>query len=193
VELFWAALRESGVDARALASSRVAAVGPATAASLLDHGIAVDVTPARFVAEGVLESLAVRGDVAASRVLYVAAEGARDVLPNGLTAMGARVDVVPIYRSVPDAHGTETIRVFAQEATERTLAAFTSASAVRAFADAAGDGKGRVAAASIGPATTAAARDAGLTVCVEAKRSTIPSLVEAIVAYGVSRTNESAR
>ena len=193
VELFWAALRDSGLDARALSALRVAAVGPATAASLLDHGIAVDVTPERFIAEGVLDSLAVRGDVAGTRVLYVAAEGARDVLPNGLTGMGARVDVVPIYRSVPDAPGTETIRVFAQGATERTLAAFTSASAVRAFAEAAGEGRGRVAAASIGPATTAAAREAGLTVCVEAERSTIPSLVEAIVAYGVSRTNESAR
>jgi uroporphyrinogen III methyltransferase/synthase len=193
VELFWAALRDSGLDARALAASRVAAVGPATAASLLDHGIAVDVTPERFVAEGVLESLAVRSDVAGTRVLYVAAEGARDVLPNGLITMGARVDVAPIYRSVPDATGTETIRAFAQEATERTLAAFTSASAVRVFADAVGDSRGRVAAASIGPATTAAARDAGLTVRVEAKQSTIPSLVEAIVAYGVTRSNESAR
>jgi len=192
VELFWGALRDLGLDARSLAGLRVAAVGPATAASLLERGIAVDVTPERFVAEGVLEALA-RDDVAGTRVLYVAADGARDVLPNGLTEMGARVDVVPIYRSVPDGPGTETIRVFTREATERALAAFTSASAVRAFADAAGDGKGRVAAASIGPATTAAAREAGLTVCVEAKRSTIPSLVEAIVAYGVSRTNESGR
>jgi len=193
VELFWAALREMGLDARALAAVRVAAVGPATAAALLDHGIAVDVTPERFVAEGVLEAVAARDDVAGSRVLYVAADGARDVLPNGLTTMGARVDVAPIYRSVPDAAGGDAIRAFAREATDRTLAAFTSASAVRAFADAAGDARGRVAAASIGPATTAAAREAGLTVCVEAARSTIPSLLDAIVAYGMSRANENAR
>ena len=103
------------------------------------------------------------------------------------------MDVAPIYRSVPDAGGGEAIRSFVRGATDRTLAAFTSASAVRTFADAAGEAKGRVKAASIGPATTAAAREAGLTVCAEAERSTIPSLVEAIVAYGVSRTNESAR
>jgi uroporphyrinogen III methyltransferase/synthase len=193
VELFWAALRDAGLDARALAGLRVAAVGPATATSLLEGGIAVDVTPERFVAEGVLEALAKRDDVAGRRVLYVAAEGARDVLPNGLTAMGARVDVVPLYRSVPNEPGAETIRAFAADATDRSLAAFTSASAVRAFADAARETKGRIAAASIGPATTAAAREAGLTVCVEAKQATIPSLVEAIVAYGMSRTNEHAR
>ena len=193
VELFWAALRDGGLDARALAALRVAAVGPATAASLLDRGLAVDVTPERFVAEGVLEALAKRDDVAGRRVLYVAAEGARDVLPNGLTAMGARVDVAPLYRSVPSESGAEAIRAFASEATDRSLAAFTSASAVRAFADAAGDAKRGIAAASIGPATTAAAREEGLTLCAEAAQSTIPSLVEAIVAYGMSRTNEHAR
>lgn len=189
VALFWAALRDVGLDARALARLRVAAVGPATAASLLEHGIAVDVTPERFVAEGVLEALAARDDVVGARVLYIAAAGARDVLPNGLTAMGARVDVAPIYRSAPDEAGVDIMRAFAQGATDRTLAAFTSASAVRAFVDAAGEAKSRVGAASIGPATTAAAREAGLTVCVEAARSTIPSLVQAIVAYGASRTN----
>jgi uroporphyrinogen III methyltransferase/synthase len=193
VELFWSALRDSGLDARALAGLRVAAVGPATAGSLLERGIAVDVTPERFVAEGVLEALASRDDVAGRRVLYVAAEGARDVLPNGLTAMGARVDVAPLYRSVSNESGAEAIRAFAAGANDRTLAAFTSASAVRAFAEAAGESGSRVAAASIGPATTAAAREAGMMVCVEAVQSTIASLVEAIVAYGMSRTNERAR
>ena len=193
VDLFWTALRHAGMDTRALAGLRVAAVGPATAASLLDRGLAVDVTPQRYVAEGVLEALAARDDVAGRRVLYVAAEGARDVLPNGLTAMGARVDVAPIYRSVPDIAGGDAIRAFADAATDHSLAAFTSASAVRTFAEAVGEAKDSVAAASIGPATTAAAREAGLTVCVEAEQATIPSLVQAIVAYGMSRTNEHAR
>ncbi len=193
VELFWAALRDVGLDTRALAALRVAAVGPATAASLLQRGIAVDLTPERFVAEGVLEALGDRDDVSGRRVLYVAAEGARDVLPNGLRAMGARVDVAPIYRSVADDSGRDAIRAFCGGATDRALAAFTSASAVRVFAEAAGEAKGRIAAASIGPATTAAAREAGMTVCVEATQSTIPSLVEAIVAYGVTRTNEHAQ
>ena len=35
---------------------KIAAVGPATAGALLEHGIAVDVIPERFVAEGLLES-----------------------------------------------------------------------------------------------------------------------------------------
>src|SRR5205085_6970176 len=85
VELFWGALRDLGLDTRSLAGLRVAAVGPATAASLLERGIMVDVTPERFVAEGVLEALARRDDIAGMRVLYVAADCERDDLPNGLT------------------------------------------------------------------------------------------------------------
>jgi uroporphyrinogen III methyltransferase/synthase len=194
VELFWSVLRDCGLDSRALAALRVAAVGPATAGALLEHGIAVDVTPERFVAEGVLDALAQRDDIRDARVLYIAAEGARDVLPNGLAALGARVDVVPIYRSVADEAGVEAMRAFVAAAGggERSLAAFTSASAVRAYVNAVGiDCARRVAVATIGPTTSAAAREAGLDVRVEAERSTIPALVEAIVAHGISSGSEA--
>ena len=185
VEIFWAALRARALDARALAALRVAAVGPATASALLERGIAVDVTPERFVAEGVLEALAAQESLAGRRFLYIAAEGARDVLPNGLAALGARVDVVVAYRSTPDSAGCEAMRAFAARADDRAVAAFTSASAVRAFADAVGDAGRRVQAASIGPATSAAAREAGLEVRVEAEQSTIPAMVRAIEAYAI--------
>jgi uroporphyrinogen-III synthase len=169
-------------------------VGPATADALLAHGISVDVTPERFVAEGVLEVLARRDDVHGSRVLYVAAEGARDVLPNGLTTLGARVDVVPIYRSVPDDDAADAMRAFSSEAGERSLVAFTSASAVRAYVDGVGrDLAARVPVASIGPSTSAAAREAGLDVRVEAAQSTIPALVDAIVAHGTSQAGNRLR
>ncbi|HEX4467989.1 MAG TPA: uroporphyrinogen-III C-methyltransferase [Gemmatimonadaceae bacterium] len=193
VERFWKVLFDCGLDARSLAGLRVVAVGPATADELLAHGIAVDVTPERFVAEGVLEALAQRRDIHGARVLYVAAEGARDVLPNGLTELGARVDVVPIYRSTPDPASEEAMQRFAAAGDERSLAAFTSASAVRAFVDAAGADAGRVGVASIGPATSAAAREAGLDVCVEASPSTIPSLVDAIIGHGTSGRSNAFR
>jgi uroporphyrinogen-III synthase len=167
-------------------------VGPATAGALFQRGIAVDVTPERFVAEGVLEAMASRGDVRGTRVLYVSAEGARDVLPNGLAKLGARVDVVMAYRSVPDLTGREAMHTFAAHSGLRSLAAFTSGSAVRAFVDAVGeDVARRVGVASIGPVTSAAARDAGLDVRVEAAQSTIPSLADAIITYGSSKRGGS--
>lgn len=190
VGIFWDGLRNFNLDARALAGLRVVAVGPATADALLERGIAVDLTPDRFVAEGVLEAFAARNDLRDARVLYVAAEGARDVLPNGLAQLGARVDVVPIYRSTPDREGTAAMRQFVATGGRRSIAAFTSASAVRAFMDAVGNEGRRIRAATIGPATSAAAREAGLEIWVEATRATIPDFVQAIVEQGSSQTDE---
>ena len=158
----------------------------------MDRGIAADVTPERFVAEGLLEALAQRADVPGTRVLYLAAEGAREVLPNGLNALGARVDIVPLYRSVADPASNEAMRGFVLGRDERSLVTFTSASAVHALLAAVGkEACAGVPAATIGPATSVAAREAGFDVCVEASRSTIPNLVEEIVGYGTARLSEA--
>ncbi|MFI5242266.1 MAG: uroporphyrinogen-III C-methyltransferase, partial [Gemmatimonadales bacterium] len=93
-ELIWSALRELGLDARALAATKLCAVGPATASALLEHGLAVDVIPERYVAEGVIEKLRERDDVRGARLLFARAAGARDLLPAALREMGATVDEV---------------------------------------------------------------------------------------------------
>jgi uroporphyrinogen III methyltransferase/synthase len=181
VGYLWQALRAEGLDARALAGVTISAVGPATARALLEHGVVVDAMPGRYVAEAVLESLAARG-VRGQRVLYPAAEGARDVLPEGLRALGAIVDVICVYRSVSDGADADGVRR-AIAAGEIDLVTFTSASTVRGYVDAVGPAlAGRVVAASIGPITSEAARGAGIDVAIEAVEATIGALVDAIVA-----------
>ncbi len=182
VAVFWEQLLASGRDARALAGIRIAAVGAATAGALLEHGIAVDVIPERFVAEGLLDALRDRGDLSGATVLHVGAEGARDVLRAGLEEMGTTVTLLPVYRSVPQAEGAENLRA-ALEHGEVDLVTLTSASAVAGLVDAVGpDAASGAPAASIGPITSEAARAAGLDVTIEAKESTIDGLVDAIVA-----------
>ncbi|HVE79791.1 MAG TPA: uroporphyrinogen-III C-methyltransferase [Gemmatimonadaceae bacterium] len=184
VHLTWEALRAEGLDARALAGVELCAVGPATAEALLERGLAADVLPERFVAEGVLAALEGRSDVRGARVLYVAAEGARDALPAGLRAMGAAVDVVTAYRTVVERDDAVTgalRRALAEGAVD--VVTYTSASGVRAFVDAVGPELARRApAAVIGPQTAAAARAAGLEVVVEATTSTIEGLADALAA-----------
>ena len=180
VRVFWDALRRHGLDSRALGSSKVAAVGPATAESLLDHGIAVDLSPERFVAEALLDALRERTDVRGSRVLYAAAEGARDVLPQGLSDLGASVDRVNLYRSIQDGAGADDVRARLLHG-DVDLVTFTSASAVRAFVNSVGDDAAkRAKAASIGPVTSEAIRAAGLEIAVEADVATMSGLVDAI-------------
>ena len=181
VSIFWEQLLGEGKDARALAGLRVAAVGPATAGALLEHGITVDVIPSRFVAEGLLEKLRERDDIAGKRVLYVTAEGARDVLPRGLEEMGAEVDVLESYRSIVDGQGAARL-TRAIEGGTVDLVTFTSGSAVRGYVDAVGEELAtRVPAASIGEQTSAAVRDAGIELKIEAKEATIEGLVGAVL------------
>jgi uroporphyrinogen III methyltransferase/synthase len=181
VAIFWEQLLGHGKDARALAGLRIAAVGPATAGALLEHGITVDVIPERFVAEGLLENMRGRGDVAGSKVLYLTAEGARDVLPAGLREIGADLTVIEAYRSIPDGAGVETL-ARAIEAGNVDLATFTSASAVSGYIDAVGEELAlSVPAASIGPQTSEALREAGIEVKAEAKESTIDGLVSVVL------------
>jgi uroporphyrinogen III methyltransferase/synthase len=183
VRIFWDELRALGRDARALAGARLAAVGPMTAAALLECGLSVDVAPDRFLAEALLDALRDVRDLRGSRALYAAAAGARDTLETGLRALGVTVDRVELYRSVPDGAGAAALRDRLLRG-EADLVTFTSASSVANFARAVGpDAAARAPAASIGPITTQAARHAGLGVEIEAAQSTIAGLVDAIVAY----------
>ena len=186
VELFWSALREGGLDARALAGQRVCAVGPATADALLARGLAPDVVPQRFVAEGLLEALGSRRDVRGAEFLYIAASDARDALPAGLGELGAMVDTVRAYRSIPDVDGARA----AAEALARgevDYVAFASGGAVKAFVDAVGALSTSAAAACIGPITSEAARRAGFTIAVESATSTTAALADAIVSDWAER------
>ena len=181
VAIFWEQLLGREKDSRALAGLRIAAVGPATAGALLEHGITVDVIPQRFVAEGLLEILRARDDVAGRQVLYVTAEGARDVLPAGLREIGAKVSIIEAYRSIPDGVGAETL-ARAIERGKVDLATFTSASAVTGYIEAVGEEMAlKVPAASIGPQTSAALTEAGIEVKVDAGESTIDGLVAAVI------------
>ncbi|HXG71867.1 MAG TPA: uroporphyrinogen-III C-methyltransferase [Gemmatimonadaceae bacterium] len=181
VAIFWELLLASGRDARALAGAKIAAVGPATAGALLEHGIVVDVIPERFVAEALLESLRARNDVTGRTVLYVTAEGARDVLPAGLAEMGAHLVLIEAYTSRPSASGANRLSR-AIEAGKVSLVTFTSASSVKGYVEAVGPTLAqRSPGASIGPQTSAAMREAGIEVRYEAKESTIDGLVASVL------------
>ena len=179
VELLFARLAEQGLDARALAGVRVAAIGSGTASALLGHGVIADFVPERFVAEGLLEALE---GVDVRRALVARAADARDVLVDGLRARGAEVEVLALY---------DTVAEVLDAATSDALAAadyvtFTSASTVRFLLDQAAPGP-QARLVSIGPITSAALRERGLEPHVEAERHDIDGLVTALVADATSQ------
>ena len=176
-------LRAAGRAPDALTVLRLAAVGTATAEALHAKGLEVAVVPARFSADGVLEALRGRPDVAGRRVLYATAEGAADTLPTGLAALGAVVDRVACYRTAADPATVEALRAAAEHIDVVTL---TAPSSVHAWVAAVGARATAVPVVSIGAVTSDASRTAGLPVVGEASPSTAEGLAEAVRRYFVS-------
>src|SRR5205085_10435498 len=178
VRLLFDALRDAGRDARALANATVAAIGPGTAAALAERGIVADVVPERSVAEALVEAL--RGfEVADRPVLVARAAEARDVLPDALRERGAKVDVVSLYETVAEEPDPDALAA----AETADYVTFTSSSTVRNFVRAVGGRVPREARiVSIGPVTSDAVREAGLSVAVEAERHDPDGLLEALLA-----------
>ncbi|HYV18440.1 MAG TPA: uroporphyrinogen-III synthase [Verrucomicrobiae bacterium] len=179
----------------------VLAIGPATAAAARRGGLRVVGVPATFRAEG-LASLLRRGGVArrgslrdrakrsrtpsgwrGARVLLPRAADARDVVVVALRRLGARVRVVPVYRTVPVRRGRAAV-LRSLRAGRLDLVTFASSATVRHFAGgfAIADRRRlkRVPAAVIGPVTAAEARRLGFRIAARPRRATIPDLAQAI-------------
>jgi uroporphyrinogen III methyltransferase/synthase len=139
---------------------RVAAIGEATAAALGG----ADLVPAVSTQEGLLAEL----PRPAGRVLFAGAEGARRLLAEELGA-----DFVPLYR---------TSELEPAVAPAGDVVVLASASAARAF----GRLGAGVPAISIGPQTTAAAREAGVRVVAEARTHDVAGLVAAVTSRACS-------
>ena len=171
-------------DIRALGNVRLAAVGPATAAKLKELHLRVDVMPEEYVAKKVGAALKKFEDLENLRVLLARAQVANPDLPKELEDMGAIVDDVAVYKTVPE---TEDVTGAAAKLTETGAdwITFTSSSTVENFHSRFDLTKllkqfPNTKLASIGPETTKAITALGLKPTVEAKQHTIDGLANAI-------------
>lgn len=179
VERCFERLRGAGLDARALAGVRVAVVGTASADACREFGIEPDVVPPRGARTsiGLLQELR-RGSVSGKRIAVVRAEQGDDRLHEGLADAGADVTLVRAYRTVVEpASETQAAQLAAAH-----VVTFTSESTVRHAVATLPGGATMPPAVTIGPTTSAAARDAGITVLREADDPSIDALVEAVLA-----------
>ncbi|HZS92139.1 MAG TPA: uroporphyrinogen-III synthase [Chloroflexota bacterium] len=174
-------MQARGLAPAALNACKVAAIGPATEALLRENGVAVDLRPDEYVAEAIVAALLEREEVAGGRFLLLRADVARAVLRDELTARGASVDEVPVYRTVlgqPDPAAYAALRRGIDALT------FTSSSTVRNYCTLLGDDAlplaTRAVVACIGPITARTARERGLHVDVVAREYTVRGLIAAL-------------
>lgn len=96
------AVQANGGKIPALSQTQCAAVGLATAKSLTELGYSVDLVPEHGFNSDALLAMPQMQDVAGQQILIVRGVGGRDLLATALTARGARVDYLEVYkRSVP--------------------------------------------------------------------------------------------
>jgi uroporphyrinogen III methyltransferase/synthase len=181
VRYFCERLWTRGQDLRALHQARVAAIGPATAEALAQWRLRADLVPTAYVAEAVIAALAPRLEPGQA-VLLPRAEAVREALAAGLAAAGARVEEVAVYRTGPDGDAERARELLASGQVD--VVTFTSSSTAQNLVALLGDQAPTLLApvriASIGPITSATARDLGLKVTIEASEHTIPGLVAAL-------------
>jgi uroporphyrinogen III methyltransferase / synthase len=189
-EFMLEAIGRAGLDARALAGTTLASIGPGTTRALRRGGLEADLVPAQSVSEALADELTGSG-VAGKRVLLARAAEARDVLPDRLREAGAEVDVVALYQTVRERPSDEVLAKVA----EADYVTFTSSSTVRYFVEAAGVDNlpARARMISIGPVTSRAARDLGLEISAEASRHDIDGLVEALTEDALARIASERR
>ncbi len=154
------------------AETRVAAVGPVTAAAIREQGV----EPA-FVAARASEDIAAGlGDIDGLRVLLPQADLAEPHLADELRGRGAQVDAVVAYRTIlvePPMWGILPLRI-------ADAVVLASGSACRSLAAAGGAGGGAML-VCIGPKTAKVAREVGLKVGLVADEATSDGIIQALV------------
>ncbi|MCE9592193.1 MAG: uroporphyrinogen-III C-methyltransferase [Planctomycetes bacterium] len=174
----------AGMDTRALAGVKIAAIGDAVADALLSRlRLSADLIPTRFVAESLAGELIAKHGVSGKRVLLLRADIARPALPVLLREAGAEVTELTVYQTRMPAALPEGVLTALRERNVDWIT-FTSSSTARNMVELLGEEKGLlegVKLASIGAITSETMRELGLTVEVEATRADVPGLVAAIV------------
>lgn len=195
VEAFMRRLLAGPRDVRSLAGPRLCAVAPGTAERLERWGIKVDLQPAEFRADAILDALRGFGPIEGRSFLLPRADIPLDVLAGELRLAGGNVTEVVAYRRVQEPlqreeAGLDIYRMLLERQIDVVL--FTSASTVHNLANALGEEQASdllrsTTVACIGPVTAAAARDMDIEPTLVSGDYSIPGLVQAVVHHYATR------
>jgi len=171
-------------DLRDIGGVRIAAVGPATAAQLKALHLKVDLMPEEALASKIVKAFKGYESLENLRICLLRAEVANPDLPKALEEMGAIVDDVPCYKTVPETEdptgagaklletGADWITFTSGSTVEHFHARFNLPALLAKFP--------HVQLAAIGPETSQALQTLGLEPAVEARQHTMDGLVRAI-------------
>ncbi len=171
-------------DLRDIGGVRIAAIGPATAAKLKELHLKVDLMPEEYVTKKIADAFKKYESVENLKMLLLRAEVANRELPQKLEELGAIVDDVACYKTIPESEDISGAAASLNESGADWIT-FTSASTVENF-----HARFNLPAllkkfpgmklVSIGPETSKAIVALGLKAHLEAKPHTIEALVKVL-------------
>ncbi|MGH7942889.1 MAG: uroporphyrinogen-III C-methyltransferase [Limisphaerales bacterium] len=174
-------------DLRDLGGAKIAAVGPATAHSLRQMHLQVDVMPEEYAAKKIAEQLAKHGSIENCKICLLRAQDASPDLPQALEECGAITDDVAVYKTVAEIEDKSGVSEdFLKRGADWMT--FTSGSTVR-FIHVRFDLPKMMKQfpgmklASIGPETSKMIGSLGLSPTVEAKEHTADDLVAELLKH----------
>ena len=187
VRFFFRRFFEAFEDLRSLGLLRIAAVGESTAREVRGHRLRVDLVGPEATAESLVERLKAEQTLDNLKVLVVTGNLNREVLVTELEKAWAIVDTFQVYETgYADVSKLPAAKAFRERGADAVV--FASPSAVRSFAAQAAAlklARGAVTPiiCSIGPVTSAAIRELGLTVNAEAEERNVEGIVRALLDY----------
>jgi len=172
-------------DLRDIGGARIAAVGSATAAKLRELHLQVDLMPEEFTGRKIAEAFKKYQDIENVKMCLLRAEVANRDLPDALQELGAIVDDIAIYKTVPETEdrggacerlltdGADWVTFTSSSTVEHFHARFDLPKLVKKFP--------KLKLASIGPETSKTILALGLKPAVEAKDHTTDGLIASLL------------
>ena len=179
-DCFFQGLNRAGLDCRALAGKKLAAVGSKTAEALKNRGLLADFVPAQYSGQALARQMLDQGLLSEqSRVLLPRAEQASPGLTQALDQAGVRWRALPVYRSLPCPPEAKL------DPAAYDAVLLTSASGAQAFAACCPPETDfcRVPALCIGRQTADKARELGMNPAVSPQAS-IDSMIDTLIETG---------
>lgn len=125
IQYFFKKLYAAGLDGRIFANTKFAVIGQASGQRLMEFGIKANLCAAVESSKGLLDAFG-NVDIAGMSILLPQADVSSEELPEGLTRNGAKVEKLPVYKTIEIETDDVDMNYINQ-------ILFTSGSTVRAF------------------------------------------------------------
>lgn len=178
-------------DLRDLGGARIAAVGPATAAKIKELHLQVDLMPDEAIGSKIAKAFEKHETIENLKMCLLRAEVANPELPKALEELGAIIDGVAVYKTVPEtedldgaaakliADGADWITFTSASTVEHFHARFDLPKLLKQFPS--------IKLISIGPETSKAIRALGFDPTREAREHTIDGMVDTLIKESAGR------